>query len=405
MPVIAAVSPEPALPAGWVNAGENFGTGNGAGTGVNDGTGTGNNAPATKYDGKIKVTFPNTTTSVTNVNFGIEQPPLALAKAYFVSDAAFTSGTPAGSFPGVPGFRYLPMSSASLVESSNSTNGSLSGSDPEDCASGNCNGNSGGISATFIMGTINTNTRLYYDFGAGGVQPITANTVIPNFDAHKMMIYGQNGQGSNGHELGFTYAIIDKAGNSSPFVSYTIKTTVPLPIRLISFDAYKKGSAVELAWSTASEQKNAGFNIERSINSIDWTKIGFINSKAAGGKSDVNLNYHFTDENPANNRNLYRLAQIDKDGMTNYSPVRIISFQISAAISIYPSPATDVIYIEGLKENDNIKVYDITGRTVIDHLAEKASITLSLDKLNKGIYYVRISNAAGTISSYKVIKQ
>src|SRR6185437_10383536 len=48
----------------------------------------------------------------------------------------------------------------------------------------------------------------------------------------------------------------------------------PLPVTLISFDAVYQGGVVNLAWKTVSEINNDRFEIERSANGKDWTKIG-----------------------------------------------------------------------------------------------------------------------------------
>ncbi|MBK6538321.1 MAG: hypothetical protein IPG09_11310 [Ignavibacteria bacterium] len=48
----------------------------------------------------------------------------------------------------------------------------------------------------------------------------------------------------------------------------------PLPVELASFVSSVSGNNVTLNWSTASENNNSGFDIERSIVNGQWSKIG-----------------------------------------------------------------------------------------------------------------------------------
>lgn len=394
------------LPSGWSFSGESFGTNNAAGTGINNGTGTGNNALATAKDGTIAVSF--TDQDITNIAFGIQQPPTAKAKDYLVAGSSFSSGAPA-TFPTLAAYKYISMSSSSLVDINNAANGSLSGTDPEDCTTGNCNGNTGGISSTFIIGTINANTKLYYDFGAGngGVKEVIANSAtatIPNFDINKMVIYAASGAGSAGNEVGFTYAISDKAASTSPFVTYKIATTQPLPVNLISFEVRAHKGQSELYWITSMERSNRGFGIEHSTNSNSWTTIGFLDAPTAKGTTDLQSDYHFVDQQPANGQNFYRLKQTDLNGTFTYSPVRSVWFDQVSGISIYPNPVKDQLTISGLQGEEQIYLLDISGRRIHHTVADQATLHISLAQYSEGVYYLHLINAAGQTLSQKIVK-
>ena len=62
-------------------------------------------------------------------------------------------------------------------------------------------------------------------------------------------------------------------------------------------------------------------------------------------------------------------------------------------VNIYPNPGTDKIYISNLKE-DNIlvKIYDITGRLVIENKASNKDY-LNVSKLLKGIYKIKFEGS------------
>ena len=179
----------------------------------------------------------------------------------------------------------------------------------------------------------------------------------------------------------------------------------PLPIKLLSFEAYQKGGVADLVWVTASEQNNKGFEIESSMDGRNWAKIGFVNSQSGNGNSNVKLDYTFTDNEPENGQNFYRLKQSDFDGKYEYSPVRMVIFDKANIINIYPNPTSDAVRIQGLLGNEQIEVYDINGRMVAKLNANSGIMTVSLDNLSNGTYHISIIDIKGSITSHKIVKK
>jgi len=142
----------------------------------------------------------------------------------------------------------------------------------------------------------------------------------------------------------FFYKIEDNdtdavAGSNSSVAMVTIVIGTPLPVSLAKFEIAKTNNGVALDWSTATEQNNRGFDVERSSNGADWQSIAFLNTKANKGNSTELVNYQYTDVTPNNGANMYRLKQTDMDGKTSISMVKTISINIALSINIYPNPA------------------------------------------------------------------
>ncbi|MGG7661757.1 DUF6923 family protein [Dyadobacter sp. BHUBP1] len=381
-------SPVPGLPAGWVNTGEFNGAEN-----------TGNTAPA---DG-ISPVFTVGVNS-TDINFGIQQPPVADLKTYQVPNAAFSVAPPAG-YPALPGYQSIAASSANLT--GYPSGGSLSGSDPEDCAgAGTCNTGTG---TTFNIEAINASTQLYYDLGSGPVPiDVTGGPVsIPNFDVTKLVIYGATGSGTSSNPVGFTYSITDNGGATSSAAGYSIETESPMPVTLIRFDVRPEGNTVNLQWATSSEENSKGFEIERSANASAWTKIGFLPSLSSETVSSSRLDYHFADPNPLRRRSYYRLRMVDVDGKYTYSQIRVMASENSAMIYTYPNPAADELTINGLNGSEVIKVLDIFGRTLIEgrNSDGKNKTVLNIRPLPNGVYLIKTQMPDGSSVSQKVIKK
>jgi hypothetical protein len=62
---------------------------------------------------------------------------------------------------------------------------------------------------------------------------------------------------------------------------------------MLSFTAQAQDSVTLLQWTTSIEINNKGFHVERSIDSVNWVDLAFINSLTADGNSSELLNYQF----------------------------------------------------------------------------------------------------------------
>lgn len=209
---------------------------------------------------------------------------------------------------------------------------------------------------------------------------------------------------ATGEEDGIDYVEFSGIRSFSTF-GFASSTSIALPVSLLSFDAIKKGNTVQLTWSTAREQNNKGFEIERSADGKSWTTSGFVPSHLANGNSSTKQQYAFTDTKPLNTLNFYRLKQINLDGRFDYSSVRSVLFGNEGNILIYPNPAKDYVTLEGLKGNERINIYDASCRLIQQLKAANTTLNINLKNLSSGVYNVNIISAGGQTSSYKIVKE
>jgi hypothetical protein len=172
--------------------------------------------------------------------------------------------------------------------------------------------------------------------------------------------------------------------------------TSPLPVELTSFTAVTKGRGVELAWRTATEVNNYGFEIERmglnhrSIGSLDqWSKIGFVEGH---GTTNAPKSYSFIDGS-ASGTVAYRLKQIDRDGSFEYSnqvEVTIAAPKEFVLMQNHPNPfnpATSIYYTLPLSGFVTLKVYGMLGKEVA---------TLVNGMQDAGVHIVKFSAGGGS---------
>ncbi len=181
----------------------------------------------------------------------------------------------------------------------------------------------------------------------------------------------------------------------------TAGTFTVLPASLLNFSGYKNGTRNNLRWTTASEQNNAGFEVQRSSDGLNYSTIGFVNTLANGGNSFSELNYVFDDNSPVvSKKQYYRLSQRDLDGNGKLSNIVTIKGDRSTEFMIdglFPNPARDKvnIIINAPKKDDvTLVLMDAAGKTVKREVAnvDMGSNTVQLDvaSLSSGSYFVKV---------------
>lgn len=191
--------------------------------------------------------------------------------------------------------------------------------------------------------------------------------------------------------------------------------SVTLPIDLLTFSGYKDGGRNQLRWTTSTEINNQGFDVQRSLDGVNYTSIGFVNSLANGGNSSVALNYAFTDNTVTGLRQYYRLRQVDIGGNSKLSNIVLIKSDKPTLITIdglFPNPATTTVNMlvgAPVKDKVIIQVYDMTGKAVLmkNMNVETGSNTLQLDvsALAGGNYMIKMTGSDGESTTAKFVKQ
>ena len=180
---------------------------------------------------------------------------------------------------------------------------------------------------------------------------------------------------------------------------------VPLPLKLISFDGKLKDDKTYMNWITFQENNVSHFEVERSVDNVQFTSIGKVN---ATGNSPGQQQYSFIDEKPSPGLNYYRLRMVDIDSKFTYSKTIVVRVGDIKGILIYPNPVSSDLHIEFNADRTQTAVYSLhaaDGRTVlrgIFNVQKGANLfTINLAGLSPGTYVLNASN--GSVST--IIKQ
>ena len=151
-----------------------------------------------------------------------------------------------------------------------------------------------------------------------------------------------------------------------------------------------------------------GFNVERSANKSNWSKIAFIQ----GNKTSTNThNYSYVDKSVGQSGNYYyKLKQIDNDGSFKYSSIAEADVNSPSVFSLnqnYPNPfnpSTIISYSLPMASNVKLIVYNAIGQPVrvLENGFKNAgsyNISFNASEISSGIYFYKIE--AGQFSQIR----
>ena len=167
----------------------------------------------------------------------------------------------------------------------------------------------------------------------------------------------------------------------------------PLPVTLTALAAQRESNgSVLVQWSTATEENNAYFELERSADGLAFGAVGQV---AGNGNSSQAHTYSYADTKAPDGVLYYRLRQVDEDGQSTYSRVVVVTGHNAAAqIALYPNPATDqfTLTLPVALATQPVRVFDLQGRLVAE-LIRNSTGRFEVGALAAGTYFVRIEGS------------
>lgn len=211
---------------------------------------------------------------------------------------------------------------------------------------------------------------------------------------------------------------------NDPFKSefeVSLQNDEALPVDLIEFNATIDKNNVTLNWTTAWEENNMRFDLQRrnfenneSEGKIKmWETVG---SVAGNGTTYEPKSYSYIDKNLVSGIYEYRLIQVDFDG--NSTADHTLSSQVEIGIpnefalsQNYPNPfnpTTKIDFQIPIEVMTRLVVYDISGREVailVNEIMTPGYYTYTLNGsfLSSGVYFYRLVSGNSVITKRAVL--
>jgi hypothetical protein len=180
------------------------------------------------------------------------------------------------------------------------------------------------------------------------------------------------------------------------------ESNYPLPVKLTSYQIQSNNKQVLNIWTTATEINTSHFNVQRSIDGVNFETVGKVMAKGSSA-------YSFNDILPTNYTPLktifYRLEIVDNDGSIEYSTIQQLSFSNKQYVTrVYPNPSNSIINIDCINANE-LSISDQLGRIVTQLSALVEHQKINIEKFATGTYFLKVIYKNGQTETLKLVKE
>jgi hypothetical protein len=220
----------------------------------------------------------------------------------------------------------------------------------------------------------------------------SANYIIPTSSLSFRLGYDAKSGGNNAGKPVRQFGI--------KFGCFNFSTGIQLPVKLLSFGASYNNSVATLTWDVAEETGIRSYDVERSSNGLDFTKIGTV---SALNNSIVGHAYTYRDDLMQVNVPVvyYRIRINENAGIAKYSYVVNVRIdkKFTGGMAIMPNPVSagyaQIRFELKQPAKGEVTIVDASGKIVhrqqVNAVAGTNSVLISdLNTLNSGIYYLRL---------------
>ena len=212
---------------------------------------------------------------------------------------------------------------------------------------------------------------------------------------------------------GDTFSIFQKAQH--PHLFYSVAPVINgkpgLRSYTINYTNQGAGCYVKTFYALLQNLNNAFLSTELgtlyNVSEVTFQKItalGIQNLKTISDPSSTNLNY--LDLQLTQGNNLYRLQIKLSDGNTLFSDTDVVYYFPAHPVLIYPNPAKQNEPVNIIAQDPgvySIKIFDISGRLIHQHLLSNIAQQKWTKRLPAGLYFVNVFGEAGKLFTQKLI--
>ncbi len=236
--------------------------------------------------------------------------------------------------------------------------------------------------------------------GGGGQGALIFSPAQPTTNTSVGTNYGAGGANDE------TAASFAGAGGGPANMGIISTTVTVLPIKLQSFKGNADGNKVNLEWVTLSEKNCASFELQRTIDGLNYTTIY---KSACMGAENTKTRYVYTDNFPEFGTNYYALIQTDEDGTQEKFKTIAVDVKWAQPFVIYPNPISPekelLIDLTEVTVDCEIEISAMAGN-VLRHYQSASGQKFSVNHgLAPGVYILTLRSAFGVQAVKLVVEE
>jgi len=264
-----------------------------------------------------------------------------------------------------------------------------------------------GVTWTNIPGTQGTGTPVWngsaYQYVASYTIPTTATNLADSGNLYRVVV---GTTASNVLSPG-----CQNTDGVSLITLDVINCSTPVKIGMLSFNGKLINSHTNLFWNTSTEDEPVHFDIEKSSDGINFTRIGTVNSYT-NYVSEIN-HYSFVDPLELAGKGIYRIVIVNNRAEKKYSrTIQLTDEHIDFGLRNIVNPFRNELPFEVITTNNakiDVSLIDFFGKTLKSkgYIVYSGVNSLSIpntESLPGGIYILQVKNKDIIINN-KVLKK
>lgn len=205
--------------------------------------------------------------------------------------------------------------------------------------------------------------------------------------------------------INYTYQIVSKYWGAFSLTYYWCPNML-LATNIKNFSASKKDNGVVLKFVTENKEPGVNYEIEYSLDGINFTSIGQADSKDINGNATQH-EFQYSPGANASGKVYFRVKETDAQGKVNYSPIRTVNMNENSAAGfiIYPNPVDRKVSIQfdrNLSGNYIVEVTNLAGQIMYNRNIKLNNTNNVQFEMNNpppsGMYYLKITDSKSKLS-------
>jgi hypothetical protein len=148
--------------------------------------------------------------------------------------------------------------------------------------------------------------------------------------------------------------------------------------------------SVLVQWGISFLQDSIRFEVERSADKKVWKQLAAVAGNAT-------QQYSYSDIDPVEGMNYYRIKEAGGKGRFLYSPVKWVQMSEAGKLIIWPNPADNILYVKTPFTRGSIDIINSGGRLLQKITITNYLTTIHTQKLSRGLYFLHVKNEKETL--------
>ncbi len=171
-----------------------------------------------------------------------------------------------------------------------------------------------------------------------------------------------------------------------------------LPLTWLKLEAAQKDGYVRISWIVTNELNCKSYQVLKSIDGINWKKIGV----PVLAKNQTNGDYSYNDSSKFQQIIYYQILETDYNGHNLKSPVMLLRKTEAPELAAYPNPANTNLTVSIIGNSEQyikqVSVYNTDGKLVLkSETINSTAYKFNVKHLSAGLYESIIIFNDGTI--------